>query len=297
MSRVQIPVVAQDAAGNAVSGASVTIVNRQTGQAPTVYTTETGGTARSLPLTTGANGRPPESWVDRAAYLFTVSAAAIGTDGFAWDASSARDASVDVAWLSTALRPSQGAAAGAEALRAIGPDAGQVAAGVHAAAHATGGGDVLAPEQIGAVRKGAKAFLSTIGIPLDAGGAHYQAGSASGWVYPSAITSVPAADITATITGTYPLEYLVRASTFSYAGVGTQFLGLNLARPNGTFLLDEGIEQRAHGYGVIQLAGVIPVSALVSGAWRLRMRGSADGVRSAGYRLVTLILRERQDLA
>jgi hypothetical protein len=101
MSRVQIPVVAQDAAGNAVSGASVTIVNRQTGQAPTVYTTETGGTARSLPLSTGANGRPPESWVDRAAYLFTVSAAVIGTDTLAWDAAAARDASVDADWLAT----------------------------------------------------------------------------------------------------------------------------------------------------------------------------------------------------
>jgi hypothetical protein len=156
---------------------------------------------------------------------------------------------------------------------------------------------VLTPEQIGAVRKAAKAFMSTVGVALDASGAHYQAGSASGWVYPNATTSVPAADITATITGTYPLEYLVRASTFTYAGAGTQYLGLDLLRPNGTFLLGEGTESRAHGYGVLQLGGVIPVSALVSGAWRLRMRGSADGVRSAGYRLVTLILRERQDLA
>jgi microcystin-dependent protein len=104
MSRVQIPVVAQDAAGNAVSGASVTIVNRQTGQAPVVYTTETGAAARSLPLTTGVNGRPPESWVDRAAYLITVTAPAIGTDTLAWDAAAARDEAVDAVWLAQSQR-------------------------------------------------------------------------------------------------------------------------------------------------------------------------------------------------
>jgi hypothetical protein len=110
MSRVQIPVVAQDAAGNAVSGAEITIVNRQTGQAPVVYSTETGGSARALPLTTAVNGRPPESWVDRAAYQITVTAAAIGTDVLAWDGAAARDASVDVAWLTGAALLAPGAA-------------------------------------------------------------------------------------------------------------------------------------------------------------------------------------------
>lgn len=102
MVRVQIPILAQDGDGTAISGASVDIVNRETGQPPTVYQSETGGATRSLPLTTGADGRPPASWVARAPYTITITAAAIGIWIEAWDAAAAKNQGVDGAWLDPA---------------------------------------------------------------------------------------------------------------------------------------------------------------------------------------------------
>jgi hypothetical protein len=55
------------------------------------------------------------------------------------------DGTVAFADLAAALKPSQGASSSAEALRAIGTGAGEVAAGQHASTHRGTGGDPLAP--------------------------------------------------------------------------------------------------------------------------------------------------------
>jgi microcystin-dependent protein len=57
------------------------------------------------------------------------------------------DGTVGLAELATALKPSQGAGASAEALRALGLAAGLAAPGTHASQHASGGGDPLVVTQ------------------------------------------------------------------------------------------------------------------------------------------------------
>lgn len=99
MARTEIPIVVIDpATGNAVSGASVSVVSRSTGSAATLYTTETGGTTATNPRTTDANGRLT-GWVDRGAYRLDISGSGLTSYSKNWDSAPASDASMDGLWI------------------------------------------------------------------------------------------------------------------------------------------------------------------------------------------------------
>ena len=102
MARTEIPIVVIDpATGNAVSGASVSVVSRSTGTAATVYSAETGATTVTNPRTTDANGRLT-GWVERGAYRLDISGSGLTSYSKNWDSAPAADASVDNPWLSQA---------------------------------------------------------------------------------------------------------------------------------------------------------------------------------------------------
>lgn len=67
MPRTNVPITVLDAAGNGVAGASVNVKLRSTGANATIYTTETGPTTASNPLTTDAAGRVT-GWVVPGSY-------------------------------------------------------------------------------------------------------------------------------------------------------------------------------------------------------------------------------------
>lgn len=69
--------------------------------------------------------------------------AASGADGRLSDTRVPTDGSVTSAKVATSLKPSSGAGAGTEALRSLGTNVGQAAAGSHASQHASGGADPL----------------------------------------------------------------------------------------------------------------------------------------------------------
>lgn len=71
-----------------VSGASVLVKLRSTGNPVTVFAGETGGTTVSNPLTTDANGRV-NGWVDEASLVLTVSGSGITTYNQPYEAVSA----------------------------------------------------------------------------------------------------------------------------------------------------------------------------------------------------------------
>jgi hypothetical protein len=146
MSRVEIPLaVTKTSDGSAVSGASVQ-VNLRSGGPATVYSAETGPTTLSNPLTTTAEGRI-EGWVDEGSYNLQVSGGTITSYTQAWDAvrgdgvsryvagsvdsTALADGSVTAPKISSALKPSAGASAAIEALRALGVTASTAAAGDH----------------------------------------------------------------------------------------------------------------------------------------------------------------------
>lgn len=71
-----------------VSGASVLVKLRSTGNPVTVYAAETGGTTVSNPLVTDANGRV-NGWVDEASLVLTISGSGITTYNQPYEASRA----------------------------------------------------------------------------------------------------------------------------------------------------------------------------------------------------------------
>lgn len=68
-----------------------------------------------------------------------------------WNTADIVDGAITSAKINAALKPSGGAAAATEALRALGTAAGTAAAGTHAAQHKTGGADPLTAADIGGV--------------------------------------------------------------------------------------------------------------------------------------------------
>lgn len=95
--RTEVPIVVQDAAGNALAGASV-MLNVRGGGAAAVYAGESGATTLTLPLVSDAAGRV-SGWVDRGAYDATVSAAGMATYHEYFDSAPASDGAVDAGWL------------------------------------------------------------------------------------------------------------------------------------------------------------------------------------------------------
>jgi hypothetical protein len=99
MARTEIPIVVIDpATGNAVSGASVTVVNRATSSNATIYAGETGGTTAANPRTTDANGRLT-GWVERGPYRLDITGSSLTSYSKNWDSATAADASMDGLWI------------------------------------------------------------------------------------------------------------------------------------------------------------------------------------------------------
>ena len=102
MARTEIPIVVIDpATGNAVSGASVTVVNRATSSNATIYAGETGATTAANPRTTDANGRLT-GWVERGPYRLDITGGSLTPYSKNWDSAPAANSSVDNPWLSQA---------------------------------------------------------------------------------------------------------------------------------------------------------------------------------------------------
>ena len=99
MARTEIPIVVIDpATGNAVSGASVTVVNRATSSNATIYAGETGATTAANPRTTDANGRLT-GWVERGPYRLDITGGSLTSYSKNWDSAPAADASLDGLWI------------------------------------------------------------------------------------------------------------------------------------------------------------------------------------------------------
>lgn len=106
-SRSPIVVEVKDVNGNVVTGATVTVRNRQTGLLPTIYLGETGSTTLSNPMTVDTAGRAV-GWVDRGDYNATVAGTGIVSYTVPIDAAPAGDRDIDVLWGPTAWFPTVG---------------------------------------------------------------------------------------------------------------------------------------------------------------------------------------------
>jgi hypothetical protein len=118
--RTRVPLIALAPSGALLSGATVTITNRQTGTATTVYGSEFGGGVLPQPLVTDVRGRVP-GWVERGAYsaLFVS-----GTDTWSEDFESVpgRDKGVDSGWIDDSAVIARSLASGAVLLDKLGPN-------------------------------------------------------------------------------------------------------------------------------------------------------------------------------
>lgn len=103
-SRSPLFIEVKDDAGFVVAGAAVTILNRATALAATVYLGETGTGTASNPMTTDANGRV-SGWVDRGDYLAQVEATGIVPYTIPIDAAPAGDRNIDLAWAPKSISP------------------------------------------------------------------------------------------------------------------------------------------------------------------------------------------------
>lgn len=101
MARTEIPIVVIDpATGNAVTSASVTVVNRATSANATIYAGETGATSVANPRVTDSNGRLT-GWVERGGYRLDITGSGLTAYSKNWDSAPAADSSIDALWLGT----------------------------------------------------------------------------------------------------------------------------------------------------------------------------------------------------
>lgn len=98
MARSPVFLEVKDAAGNYVSGASVTVKDRRTGANATLYSAESAGTTVTNPLTSNAAGQV-SSWADRGQYLAVVSGGGITTYTVPLEPATAEDATGVVPWI------------------------------------------------------------------------------------------------------------------------------------------------------------------------------------------------------
>lgn len=96
--RAPITIEVKSPTGVAVSGASISVVDRSSGSAATLYAAETGPTTVPNPMSTDAAGRAT-AWVDRGAYIASVSGSGIANYSVPFDATPGEDRSIDALWL------------------------------------------------------------------------------------------------------------------------------------------------------------------------------------------------------
>lgn len=99
MARTAIPVIVlDDVTGAFVQNAQVSITYRDT-SAAIVYQAETGGSTRTQPLLTDAQGRV-DGWLDRGSYTITIVVPSRPTRTEYFDSSPGGDGSIDGVWIS-----------------------------------------------------------------------------------------------------------------------------------------------------------------------------------------------------
>ncbi len=136
--RTRNPITVLGPDGKPFAGASVTTKVRATGSFASVYATESGGSAGANPDTTDANGRITQ-WLERGAYSSTITGPGLDPYVEHWESTPGSDGGIDLSWIPDALltaakliaglRPSAGATASTEALRALGSTADKAASG------------------------------------------------------------------------------------------------------------------------------------------------------------------------
>lgn len=100
MARVELPVVVLSPVTpfGPVSGAQVSVINQETGFAATVYSSSSGTSERSQPLLTDVAGRV-DGWVERGSYAMEITIPGRPTYTDYFEASPAKNASIDTDWL------------------------------------------------------------------------------------------------------------------------------------------------------------------------------------------------------
>jgi hypothetical protein len=121
VARIEIPIVVQDAAGNAVQGAQVQVFIRG-GALATIYAAQAGGAVLGNPLATDAGGRVT-GWLERGDYDCIVSAAGLASYTEGIDAAPAAQGSIDSGWLGDDSVQAQHVAPGAITSLALAPGA------------------------------------------------------------------------------------------------------------------------------------------------------------------------------
>lgn len=107
MARSPIFLEVKDNAGNVVTAASVTVLNRASGLMATIYSGETGTGTQSNPLAVDANGRI-SGWVERGDYLARVAGTNIVSYTVPIDAAPAGDRDIDTLWWPSQFTPTVG---------------------------------------------------------------------------------------------------------------------------------------------------------------------------------------------
>lgn len=141
-------------------------------------------------------------------------------------------------------------------------------------------------------------FLSSNGYSLDGGPAHYAAGGNGLNAEIGTVGTAPRAVVDVALTMLYPVTFKFAGWALTYAGPGTQYHGIELQFPVGTpvFQSNAGITSFGQFNHEITLTAARLDALGNAGTWRLMAKGGADGVRTAGYRDITLEARERPDL-
>lgn len=100
MARVELPIVVLSPVSpfGPVTGAQVAVLDQQTGFAAPVYASSVGSTERSQPILTDVAGRI-DGWVERGSYALEITIPGRPTYTDYFEASPAKDGSVDADWL------------------------------------------------------------------------------------------------------------------------------------------------------------------------------------------------------
>jgi len=121
--RVEIPIVVLNPETSApVSNAQVSIIDRETGGAGDVWTTETGGSLRAQPIITDSSGRV-SGWIQRGAYEVEVTIPGRPSYTDYYEATPAKSASVDSEWIASEAITSNKIASGAVVTSKLSNDA------------------------------------------------------------------------------------------------------------------------------------------------------------------------------
>jgi hypothetical protein len=153
-------------------------------------------------------------------------------------------------------------------------------------------------------RRAGAGYLNSNGGPLDGGPFQYSAGSNSPTLSQlTPYSSNPAAQVQVAVSGLYPVEFTFSGYAGTYAGPGTQYSAMRVENQVGTAVLGYGVANdiTATQFANFVISNTLSAARILAlgsaGNWTLKAYGAADGVRTAGWREITLIARERPDLA